>query len=245
MAPSALPPVVGAVHDAVASVDGFNNVLSEAAVARWLGSGDAAVGGAVAIPQRFRSQFRTADGSAFLVTAHMPATPAAATRERLERLEDALAPVQRQYDDYAVSVTGIVPLGAIASDSLIAGLKQSLALAVVITIGVIALSVGSVTMALLAAVLFAFPTTAPQDEATNDLVELLRSESKNPVVYAELPKGQHNFDLFHSFRSEAVVDGIEAFAAWVRSRKTENAGSKPPTGRGDASRASPDLERVR
>jgi hypothetical protein len=39
------------------------------------------------------------------------------------------------------------------------------------------------------------------------------------VVYAELPGAQHAFDLFHSLRFEAVVDGIEAFAAWVRSRQ--------------------------
>ncbi|MFB7337806.1 hypothetical protein ACFC00_40400 [Streptomyces adustus] len=35
------------------------------------------------------------------------------------------------------------------------------------------------------------------------------------MVYAELPGGQHSFDLFHSPRFEAVVDGVEAFAAWV------------------------------
>jgi len=45
----------------------------------------------------------------------------------------------------------------------------------------------------------------------------LRQDSLNPVVYVELPHGQHAFDLFHSFRFSAVVDGIEAFAAWVRS----------------------------
>jgi hypothetical protein len=37
-------------------------------------------------------------------------------------------------------------------------------------------------------------------------------------VYAELPKAQHAFDLFHSIRFETVVDAIEAFAAWVRSQ---------------------------
>jgi acetyl esterase/lipase len=46
----------------------------------------------------------------------------------------------------------------------------------------------------------------------------LRSTSSNPVVYAELPGAQHGFDLFHSIRFETVVDGIEAFTAWVRSR---------------------------
>jgi hypothetical protein len=49
----------------------------------------------------------------------------------------------------------------------------------------------------------------------------LRSSSSNPVVYAELPGGQHTFDLVHSLRFEAVVDAIEAFAAWVRTRDTD------------------------
>jgi acetyl esterase/lipase len=48
-------------------------------------------------------------------------------------------------------------------------------------------------------------------------VERLRSKSQSPVVYAELPGGQHSFDLFHSIRFEAVIDGVEAFAAWVMS----------------------------
>lgn len=48
----------------------------------------------------------------------------------------------------------------------------------------------------------------------------LRSGSSNPVVFAELPHDQHAFDLFHFFRFSAVVDGIEAFAAWVRTQGT-------------------------
>ena len=51
------------------------------------------------------------------------------------------------------------------------------------------------------------------------LVERLRSTSSNPVVYAELPGGQHGFDRFHSLRFDAVVDAIEAFAASVRSTR--------------------------
>lgn len=54
-------------------------------------------------------------------------------------------------------------------------------------------------------------------ETARRFVSHLRDASPSPVVYAELPKGQHNFDLFHSFRSAAVVDGFEAFASWVRS----------------------------
>jgi acetyl esterase/lipase len=49
-------------------------------------------------------------------------------------------------------------------------------------------------------------------------VEQLRATSSGPVAYAELPGGQHNFDRFASIRFFAVVDAVEAFATWVRSR---------------------------
>jgi len=47
----------------------------------------------------------------------------------------------------------------------------------------------------------------------------LRAASSNPVVYAELPGGQHGFDRFHSLRFDRVVEGVEGFTAWVRSRE--------------------------
>ena len=37
----------------------------------------------------------------------------------------------------------------------------------------------------------------------------LRSISHHPVVYAELPGAEHNFDLFHSIRAEAVINGVK------------------------------------
>lgn len=52
-------------------------------------------------------------------------------------------------------------------------------------------------------------------EGARNFVDRLRRVSDSTVVYAELPGGQHSFDLFHSPRFEAVVDGVEAFAAWV------------------------------
>jgi acetyl esterase/lipase len=64
-------------------------------------------------------------------------------------------------------------------------------------------------------------------EDARAFVGQLRGASSSPVVYAELPGGQHGFDLFHSIRFETVVDGIEAFAAWVRSR---DAARRPSTG---------------
>jgi acetyl esterase/lipase len=51
--------------------------------------------------------------------------------------------------------------------------------------------------------------------AAREFVTALRERSLSPVVYAELPGAQHQFDLFHSVRCTAVVNGIEAFAAWV------------------------------
>ena len=52
-------------------------------------------------------------------------------------------------------------------------------------------------------------------EGARNFVGRLRRVSDSAVVYAELPGGQHAFDVFHSPRFEAVVDGVEAFAAWV------------------------------
>ncbi|THA26339.1 alpha/beta hydrolase [Streptomyces sp. RKND-216] len=53
-------------------------------------------------------------------------------------------------------------------------------------------------------------------DGARQFVRRLREVSRSPVVYAELPGAHHAYDLFHSIRSEAVVDGVEAFAAWVR-----------------------------
>jgi acetyl esterase/lipase len=68
-------------------------------------------------------------------------------------------------------------------------------------------------------------------EDARRFVDGLRAESPSPVVYAELPGAQHGFDLFRSRRFETVVDGIEAFAARVRSapesRPRRRAGPQP------------------
>ncbi|MDN5749073.1 MAG: alpha/beta hydrolase [Pseudonocardia sp.] len=41
----------------------------------------------------------------------------------------------------------------------------------------------------------------------------LRTVSRQPVVYAELPGTGHNFDFFHSLRFHAVTDAIARFAS--------------------------------
>lgn len=52
-------------------------------------------------------------------------------------------------------------------------------------------------------------------EGARHFADRLRRAANNTVVYAELPGGQHSFDVFHSARYEAVVDGAEAFTAWI------------------------------
>lgn len=54
-------------------------------------------------------------------------------------------------------------------------------------------------------------------ETARLFAERLRGRSAQPVVYAELPGGQHAFDLFHSPRFEAVINAIDAFTAHVLS----------------------------
>ncbi|GIW41912.1 MAG: alpha/beta hydrolase [Candidatus Binatia bacterium] len=63
-------------------------------------------------------------------------------------------------------------------------------------------------------------TLVPVDDARR-FVEELRKVSRNPVVYAEIPGAQHAFDMFYSWRTSLVVEGVERFLTWVYSRYLE------------------------
>jgi acetyl esterase/lipase len=54
-------------------------------------------------------------------------------------------------------------------------------------------------------------------------VERLRSASRNPVAYAELPHAQHAFDLLRSPRTHHALRAVERFLAVVRSRTVDAA----------------------
>lgn len=56
-------------------------------------------------------------------------------------------------------------------------------------------------------------------ERARAFVRHLRAGSDAPVAYAELPGGQHAFDLFASWRGSAVVDGAERFLDHVLAPK--------------------------
>jgi acetyl esterase/lipase len=48
-----------------------------------------------------------------------------------------------------------------------------------------------------------------------EFVEELRSVSKSPVAYAELPHAQHGFDIFGSPRADQAADAVARFLSWV------------------------------
>lgn len=48
-------------------------------------------------------------------------------------------------------------------------------------------------------------------EGARGFTAAMREAGADNVIYAEIPGALHSFDLFHSVRSEAVVDGAEAF----------------------------------
>ena len=56
----------------------------------------------------------------------------------------------------------------------------------------------------------ALDTLVLRDDARG-FADQLRTVSRQPVVYAELPGTQHNFDFFHSLRSHTVADAIVRF----------------------------------
>jgi acetyl esterase/lipase len=61
-------------------------------------------------------------------------------------------------------------------------------------------------------------TLVPVAEAER-FVTLLRSTSREPVVYAEFVGAHHAFEVFPSVRALHAIHGVEAFAEWVVSRE--------------------------
>jgi acetyl esterase/lipase len=53
-------------------------------------------------------------------------------------------------------------------------------------------------------------TLVPVGDA-RQFVELLRAVSESPVLYAEMLGAQHAFEVFPSFRTARVIEGVERF----------------------------------
>jgi acetyl esterase/lipase len=67
----------------------------------------------------------------------------------------------------------------------------------------------------------AHDSLVPVTEARK-FVEKLRAASRSPVVYVELPGGQHAFDVFPSIRTAHVTRAVERFADWVYSARQKD-----------------------
>ncbi len=65
-------------------------------------------------------------------------------------------------------------------------------------------------------------TLVPVEQARS-FVAMLRAESKQPVVYAELPGAQHAFEVFDSRRTLATVGAVHRFLAAIRAREDHDA----------------------
>lgn len=60
-------------------------------------------------------------------------------------------------------------------------------------------------------------TLVPVAQARS-FAHMLRGDSRQPVVFAELPRAQHSFDVFSSLRTLHTMAAIDRFLAVVRSR---------------------------
>ncbi len=69
-------------------------------------------------------------------------------------------------------------------------------------------------------------TLAPVDEGRT-FVRALRSVSRAPVVYAELPGAQHAFEIFSSVRSTVAVAAVERFLSFVYSEHARRQVASP------------------
>lgn len=54
-------------------------------------------------------------------------------------------------------------------------------------------------------------------EQARRFVAALGEVSHQPVLYAEIPGASHAFEVFHSVRTENVVNGVDRFLAWLHS----------------------------
>lgn len=67
-------------------------------------------------------------------------------------------------------------------------------------------------------------TLVPVEQARS-FASMLQAESKEPVVFAELPGAQHAFEVFDSNRTFAAVGAVHHFLAAIRARQGHDAGT--------------------
>ena len=61
-------------------------------------------------------------------------------------------------------------------------------------------------------------------EEARNFVSAMQKESKQAVVYGELPGAQHAFEVFHSVRTDHTVNAVTDFLEWTHARWLEQRG---------------------
>jgi acetyl esterase/lipase len=62
---------------------------------------------------------------------------------------------------------------------------------------------------------YSLDTLVPVTQARS-FAERLREVSTDPVLYTEMKGAQHAFDIFPSYRTARVIEGVERFLTSVR-----------------------------
>ncbi len=141
---------IGAIHEAVAAVDGVSAPLSIWSVVQWLGGGaDQATATKLAqfeetVSPKTARRFYGTDGSA-LITANIQELPSYQTAELVQRLEAAVKAAGG--DD--VVVTGVTVINSREGARTISNLNLSLSLSVIANLAVIAFAFRSIPIGLI------------------------------------------------------------------------------------------------
>lgn len=144
--------VIGDVHAAMEAQPEIYNVSSIASLRTWLkrpADPDRDDNSDVLkdIPEYYADRLATPDGTAWLVTAYVPAAPMPVTRAIFDALEADLEPLRKKYPGYAINQTGLIVMAAYESGYMIGGLKQNMSVAILVIMAVIAITSRSFVLA--------------------------------------------------------------------------------------------------
>ena len=81
-------------------------------------------------------------------------------------------------------------------------------------------------------------TLAPVEDCRH-FVEQLRAVSASPVVYAEMKGAQHAFEIFPSYRTARVIEGVERFLTTLWHHDTQRRGGDDHRKKPSSKRRSP------
>jgi len=164
----ATPPpaeVVRSLHDIAEDAERFGNVMSLKTAEQWIGRdlsqwAETAISrddpdllrSNLGMPEHVAAQFKSDDATAWLVSTSLPSMDASISVPLFNALDRSLDTVRASATGYDIAVTGIVPMTTRAGIDLVASLNLNLAAAVIVTIALVALSLRSALVGLLAGV---------------------------------------------------------------------------------------------